>query len=95
MITLLEAAKDSEKTFKESLYGTFPKIKPSILKAISEYKTNPLTAFDSIKNVASLHENPLLKKIKEVLLETITPLKKKVLFFYQVRQYKSIIIKAI
>jgi hypothetical protein len=81
MITLLEAAKDSERTFKESLYGTFPKIKSSILKAISEYKTNPLTAFDSIKNVASLHENPLLKKNQGSLVGNHNTAEEKGAFF--------------
>jgi hypothetical protein len=58
MVMLLEAAKDSERTFRESLSYTSHTIKPLIDGYIARYNENDM--FNIIKNAPEFHNNPIL-----------------------------------
>lgn len=64
MITLLDAAKDSERTYRESLISTYNQSMTVIAASIEKYVKNPLLPFDVITNAPFIHENPILRDTK-------------------------------
>jgi len=61
MITLLEAAQDSERSFRESLVFTSPKTRPYISDYFEKYSKNKEEMFSAIKDISDFHLNPILK----------------------------------
>lgn len=60
MVTLLQAATDSERTFRESLLSVTQMTAPIVSDFAARYKRDKRSVFESIKNIP-LHQNPLLK----------------------------------
>ncbi len=64
MVTLLEAAKDSERTYRESLLSTYRQNKSIFLKNVEKYQNSSLQIFDTIQSAPLIHENPILRETK-------------------------------
>lgn len=64
MVTLLEAAKDSERTYRESLISTYSQNKSIFLKNIEKYQNSSGKIFDTIQSAPLIHENPILRATK-------------------------------
>ena len=69
MTTLLEAARDSERTYKESLLTTYEQHKEAFAQYIENYQNNPSQRFATIQNAPLIHENPILKDTKGVVAD--------------------------
>lgn len=61
MVTLLEAAKDSERTYRESLLSTYRQNSSLFLSNIDKYQSNPSHRFATIESAPCIHDNPILK----------------------------------
>ena len=64
MVTLLEAAKNSERTYRESLLSTYRQNKSIFLKNVEKYQNSSLQIFDTIQSAPLIHENPILRETK-------------------------------
>lgn len=64
MVTLLEAAKDSERTYRESLISTYNQNKSIFLKNIEKYQNSSEQIFDTIQTAPLIHDNPILRATK-------------------------------
>lgn len=64
MVTLLEAARDSERTYRESLISTYNENASIFLKNIEKYQNSAGQLFDSIQGAPLIHENPILRDTK-------------------------------
>jgi hypothetical protein len=64
MVTLLAAARDSERTYREGLISTSEKTKFLIDDYIKKYKSGKHNALERILNGPIWHENPILRDLK-------------------------------
>jgi ectoine hydroxylase-related dioxygenase (phytanoyl-CoA dioxygenase family) len=62
LVTLLEAAKDSERTYRESILSTPEEVKRLISNYAEQYKNDKQVWFNSLSQ--TLHDNPILRNPK-------------------------------
>jgi hypothetical protein len=89
MVTLLEAAKDSERTYRESLLSIYQQEPHTIEQQIEEYKKDKLHIFNHIKQAPLIHGNPIIKKANGCLEENQNTFEKKGGFFLKTSEIKE------